>query len=158
MALDNVLPLPRARKMRRVATSTRSTRSTASGLQRWVAVASLFVTSVLLGLSLVHLSTGIEVITHCHRWEAVALALGVDAAMVCCEAALLVSGVPSLRAIKRWAHGTILCTILASACLNSLAFSQTAEGAWIFAAIAAGCAVPGLVYALTRISAGLMAR
>jgi hypothetical protein len=118
----------------------------------------LAVTSVLLGLSLVHLSTGIQVITHCHHWEAVALALGVDAAMVCCEAALLVSGVAALKAIKRWAHGTILCTILASACLNSLAFSQTAEGAWIFAAIAAGCAVPGLVYALTRISAGLMAR
>jgi hypothetical protein len=78
--------------------------------------------------------------------------------MVCCEAALLVSGVQALKAIKRWAHGTIVCTVLASAALNSLAFSQGAEGAWLFAAIAAGCAVPGLVFALTRIAAGLMAR
>lgn len=78
--------------------------------------------------------------------------------MVCCEAAILVSGVAALRAIKRWAHGTILCTVVASAALNSLAFAQGAEGAWLFAAVVAGCAVPGLVFALTRISAGLVAQ
>jgi hypothetical protein len=156
MADINVLPMPRVRKARKVSTSPRPSRQT-FGLQRWVASASLVVTSVLLGLSLVHLSTGIQVVTRCHFWEAACLALAVDAAMVCCEAAILVSGPKALCAIKRWASGTILCTVLASAGLNSLAFAQGAEGAWLFAAIAAGCAVPGLVYALTRVSAGLMA-
>jgi hypothetical protein len=126
-------------------------------MQRYVAFASLAITSVLLALSLVHLSTGIELITHCHSWEAMALALGVDAAMVCCEAALLVSGAGTLKIIKSWASWTILCTVVASAGLNSLAFAQTAEGVWLFASIAAGCAVPALIYALTRIAAGLMA-
>jgi hypothetical protein len=128
------------------------------GLLQWyVACASLAVTSVLLALSLAHLSTGIELITHCHSWEAIALALGVDAAMVCCEAAILVSGPTALKAIKRWASGTILCTVVSSAGLNSLAFAQTADGVMMFAAIAAGCAVPALIYALTRIAAGLIA-
>jgi hypothetical protein len=124
--------------------------------QQWVAYASLTVTAVLLALSLVHLSTGIELITHCHRWEAVCLALGVDAAMVCCEAALLVSGGTVLKAIKRWASGTIVCTVVASAGLNSLAFAQTAEGVMLYAAIAAGCAVPALIFSLTKIAAGLV--
>lgn len=124
--------------------------------QRCVAVASLSVTVVLLALSLVHLSTGIELITHCHRWEAVALALGVDAAMVCCEAALLVSGPAVLKVIKSWASWTIVCTVVASAGLNSLAFAQTAEGVMMYAAIAAGCAVPALIFSLTKIAAGLV--
>jgi hypothetical protein len=124
--------------------------------QRCVAYASLSVTVVLLALSLVHLSTGIEMITHCHRWEAVALALGVDAAMVCCEAALLVSGVAVLKVIKSWASSTILATVVASAGLNSLAFAQTAEGFMMYAAIAAGCAVPALIFSLTKIAAGLI--
>lgn len=126
--------------------------------QLCVAIASLSVTTVLLGLSLVHLATGIEMITKCARWEAVALALGVDAAMVCSEAALLVSGTTALRAIKRWASGTIICTVVASAGLNSLAFaSQAAEGSMFFyAAIAAGCAVPALIFSLTKIAAGLV--
>jgi hypothetical protein len=124
--------------------------------QRWVAAASLTVTAVLLALSLVHLSTGIQVVTRCQFWEAACLALAVDSAMVCCEAALLVSGVAALKAIKRWAHGTIVCTVVASAGLNSLAFAQTAEGVWVFAAIAAGCAVPALIFSLTRIAAGLV--
>jgi hypothetical protein len=124
--------------------------------QRCVAYTSLTVTVVLLALSLVHLSTGIEMITHCARWEAVALALGVDAAMVCCEAALLVSGVPVLRVIKPWASTTIICTVVASAGLNSLAFAQTAEGFMMYAGIAAGCAVPALIFSLTKVAAGLI--
>jgi hypothetical protein len=125
--------------------------------QLCVAVASLTVTTVLLALSLVHLSTGIEMITHCHRWEAIALALGVDAAMVCCEAALLVSGATALKLIKAWASWTILITVVASAGLNSLAFaSQAGEGAMFYAAIAAGCAVPALIFSLTKIAAGLV--
>jgi hypothetical protein len=124
--------------------------------QLYVAAASLTVTVVLLALSLVHLSTGIELITHCHRWEAMALALGVDAAMVCCEAALLVSGGKVLAVIKRWASATIVCTVVASAGLNSLAFAQTAEGWWLYAAIAAGCAVPALIFSLTKVAAGLV--
>jgi hypothetical protein len=162
---NNILPLRNANaerqakwRQKRNALAKSAEQRQAFLPQRWVAGASLSVTAVLLALSLVHLSTGIELITKCHRWEAIALALGVDAAMVCCEAALLVSGVSVLKAIKRWASGTIICTVVASAGLNSLAFAQTAEGVMLYAAIAAGCAVPALIYSLTRIAAGLMAR
>jgi hypothetical protein len=153
MASTNILPLPQTRKVRKVATAPSPK---ARGPQWWVAVSSLAVTAVLLGLSLVHLSTGIQVAIRCAFWEAACLALAVDAAMVCCEASLLVSGVATLRAIRRWASGTILCTVLASAALNSLAFAQDAEGVMIFAAVAAGCAVPALIFSLTRIAAKLV--
>jgi hypothetical protein len=159
----NVTPLRNANaerqakwRARRNALAKSAEQRPAFSPQRWVAGASLSVTAVLLALSLVHLSTGIELITHCHRWEAIALALGVDAAMVCCEAALLVSGVGVLKVIRPWASTTILCTVTASAGLNSLAFAQTAEGLWMYAGIAAGCAVPALIYSLTRVASGLV--
>jgi hypothetical protein len=160
---NNILPLRNANAERQARFRAKRNALAKVGEQRLafspqlcVAVASLTVTTVLLGLSLVHLSTGIELITKCHRWEAVALALGVDAAMVCCEAALLVSGTAVLKVIKSWASWTILCTVVASAGLNSLAFAQTAEGAMFYAAIAAGCAVPALIFSLTKIAAGLV--
>ena len=157
MAIDNILPLPRNRKVRR-AVNPRPARQTKSALQQWVAVGCAVVVTGLLILSLHHLASGIVAITGAPFWEGLLLAIGVDAGLVAAEASMLCAGPAALRAIRRWAVATISGTVAMSMLLNALAFSANATGPMFYAAIFFGAAVPLLIFALCRISVGLVHR
>jgi hypothetical protein len=124
-------------------------------LQMWVAVGCAAVAATLLVLSLAHLSHGIVAITRCASWEGLALAIGVDAGLIAAEAAQLVAGAAAARAIRRWCNAVIIGTLLWSGLLNAVAFAASAEGAWLYASIGFGAAIPAMIFALTRISVGL---
>ncbi len=127
------------------------------GLVQGVAVGCAGVASTLLILSLAHLSHGIVRITHCAEWEAFALALGVDAGLIAAEAAQLVAGATAARAIKRWCMAVIALTLTWSGLLNAVAFAASSEGGvWLYVSCAFGLLTPMLVFALTKISVGLM--
>ena len=126
------------------------------GLQRWVAVGCAAVVTGLLILSLSHLAHGIVAITGAPFWEALLLAIGIDAGLVAAEASMLCAGTAALRAIKRWAVATISGTVLMSMLLNALAFAHGAAGPMLYAAIVFGASIPVLIYALCRISVGLV--
>jgi hypothetical protein len=78
-AMQNVVKLATANKStRQVRRTTRATRALRRQAATAIAVGAVAV--VLTALSLNHLATGIEIITHASGWEAMALAVGVDLA------------------------------------------------------------------------------
>jgi hypothetical protein len=108
-------------------------------------------------LSLSHLARSVVAITGAPFWEALLLAIDIDAGLVAAEAAMLCAGSAALRAIKRWGVATISGTVLMSMLLNALAFSQSAiAGPMFHAAIVFGASIPLLIFALCRISVGLV--
>ena len=87
-----------------------------------------------------------------------ALAIGIDLAMALAEAAQLVAIASTSKGVRRWCTAVIIGTLSMSAALNSVAFASEAEGAWMYAGIGFGLITPALVFALTRISVGLVHR
>jgi hypothetical protein len=124
----------------------------------WVAVGGVAVIAALLSLSLLHLADGIRLVTRCSWFEAVLLAVGVDAGLVITEAALLVASATQLKAIKVYAMGMIGGTLIVSAALNSLAFAHEATGWMLYASIGFGIFIPTAVFVLTKIVAGLASK
>jgi hypothetical protein len=60
------------------------------------------------------------------------------------------------REVSRFARPAIWGTLSGSAAMNSFAFAALADGpVMLAAAVTLGVAVPALVYALTRVGAGL---
>jgi hypothetical protein len=120
--------------------------------QRAIAIGAVAV--VLTALSLNHLATGIEIITHASGWEAMALAVGVDLGFVALEFSQLAIGDKLRRQVGKYARPAIIGTLVASAALNSFAFAAQASNEWMMAAaIGLGIAVPGMVFCLTKVSA-----
>lgn len=110
----------------------------------------------LTGLSLTHLSHGIEIVTHAPAWECWAMALGIDTGFVALEVANMAAATDKTRKlIGRWTVPAILGTLAASAGLNALAFAWQADGWMQLPAAALGIAIPALVYALTRVGASM---
>jgi hypothetical protein len=131
-------------------------REPTSGLQRWVAIGGAVVIAVLLFLSLTHLADGVGLVTRCAEWQAVSVAIGIDANLVFAEAALLVACAEAYAAIRVYAWVTIIGTLCVSAALNSLAFCTGTDGWQFFAAIGFGCFIPAAVFVCTKIAAGLV--
>jgi hypothetical protein len=112
---------------------------------------------ILMILSVCHLATGIQAVTHSALWEATALAIGIDAGFVAVELALLVVGERVRRQIMPFAKPTVYITLCGSALLNSYSFAGQADSYPMAAAgVAFGLAVPGLVYLFTQISGRLL--
>jgi hypothetical protein len=108
-------------------------------------------------LSVHHLATGYQAVTHCAEWEALVSACGIDLGFLLLEMAQLVTVRDiTLKVVARWANPAIAVTLAGSAALNSFAFMQGATGPLaIAAAVLMGCFLPGFIYVLTRVSAHL---
>jgi hypothetical protein len=126
------------------------------GLQRWVASSGAVVIAVLLFLSLTHLAEGVALVTRCAWWQAVSVAIGIDAGLVFAEAALLVACAKAYAAIRSYAWIMVVGTLCVSAALNSLAFAHGTEGWMLYASIGFGCFIPAAVFVCTKIAAGLV--
>ncbi len=116
----------------------------------------LVVALALLWLSLSHLAAGVAIVTGSSERDSWLFAAGVDLGFVALEVALLVAGDDIRAAVERYAFPAVVATLGVSAAMNSLAFAMKAEGWLLYPAIGLGCAVPGLVYALTRVGAILV--
>lgn len=125
--------------------------------QGGTAIAVGAVAVILTALSLSHLAHGIGLVTHADAWEAWAMAVGIDLGFVALELSQLATVSDKVRQqVSRFARPAIWGTLAGSAAMNSFAFAAQAEGpVMMSAAIALGVAVPALVYALTRVGAGL---
>lgn len=126
----------------------RATRRKLSIRQR-VAVGAGGVATGLLGLSVVHLTESISLLTGSPPALSAFLALGIDAGMLAAEGAGLVS---TDSTTKTWAGGYVMVACVASMALNAFAFVQHASGGvWgQVAAVGLGILIPGLVLALGK--------
>jgi hypothetical protein len=111
----------------------------------------------LTALLLSHLAHGIELVTHANAWESWAMAVGIDLGFVALELSQLATVSDKVRRqVSLFAEPAIAGTLAGSAAMNAFAFAAQADGqVTTAAAIALGVAIPSLVYALTRVGAGL---
>ena len=152
---SNVVTLPGGRGAAKTKTARGAYRRTRASRRRGAAAAAVGgVATLLTGLSLTHLSRGIELVTHAPAWEAWAMAAGVDLGFVALELASLVAGGErAVRALGRYIWWTVAGTLLGSAFMNALAFGGAAEGWMVAPAVAFGLAIPAMIYSLTRVGA-----
>jgi hypothetical protein len=109
-----------------------------------------------LGLSVVHCTESIELLTGSHWALAGLLAVGIDAGMVASELAEVAShGTRSQGKVRPWAVGYTVAAVLLSVLLNAYAFGLHAHSGMVWAAWLLGAVIPGLVYALGRVSGHL---
>jgi hypothetical protein len=109
-----------------------------------------------LGLSVVHCTESIELLTGSHWALAGLLAVGIDAGMVASELAEVAShGTRSQGKVRPGALGYTVAAVLLSVLLNAYAFGLHAQGGMVWAAWLLGAVIPGLVYALGRVSGHL---
>lgn len=121
-------------------------------LRRKAALAAGAVATAIMALSVTHLTESIALLTGSHWALAGLLALGIDAGMLCAEAALLLS---ADREARRWATGYVWVTAGASALLNAYAFALHAPAGMAWAAVTLGVLIPGLVLALGKVGGKL---
>lgn len=152
MSTATVVRLPR----RAAAPSERAVRKS-SRLSRHQALAATGVGAVALvltGLSLTHLSAGIQIVTNSSTWEAWSMAIGVDLGFVALELSQLCPlSDKTTRKIRSWARGAICGTLVGSALMNAFAFAAATSGWFMYPAAALGVAIPALIYAMTRVGA-----
>jgi hypothetical protein len=165
MATNNILPLNAPVKPAKAAKQTkqapaRKAQATIAGQFRRQHIAAAAVATLagtLTFLSVHHLASGYQAVTHCADWEAIISACGIDLGFLLLELAQLVTvRDATLKIVARWANPAIGVTLAGSAALNAFAFMQGADGPLaIAAAILMGCFLPGFIYVLTRVSAHL---
>jgi len=129
--------------------------ATEQHLGRHLVVALGAVVTIMLGVSLEHLASGIREITHSTAWSAWALAIAIDVGMVASEVALIVLATfPNIR-VAGYAHRYVVSTIAISIALNVWAFWPPASDAAVIGmalAIILGAGIPLGVYHLTRVA------
>lgn len=155
--MTNVTALPR-KALSAPKSSKAPSRAHARRIRRQGAAAIAIggVAATLTALSLSHLAHGISIVTGAPAWEAWAMAVGIDIAMIGTEMTMLTTATDKVRgAIRRWANGVVVGTLSGSAVMNAFAFAGAAVGWMIGPAIVMGLAIPALIYALTRICATL---
>ncbi len=158
MSLATVTPLPTSRPRTGKAQSKAPSRKVlrAQSRQRLAAVGLGAVAATLTGLSLSHLAHGISLVTHAPAWEGWAVAVGVDLGFVALELSQLAATEKARASVATLSKSVIMGTVAGSMVMNAAAFASQAEGYVMQgAAVAAGVAIPLLVYALTRIGATL---
>lgn len=84
------------------------------------------------------------------------MAVGIDLGFIALEVAQVIK-LPdaTARQVARYARPAIVGTMLASAALNAFGFASGASGLMVYPAIALGCAIPALIYALTRVAVAM---
>jgi hypothetical protein len=112
---------------------------------------------VLLGLSLSHLSTGVQIVTHCSWLEALAMAVGLDLLIVGLEVAMVTTaGTRAYRPVARFANPALVAAFMWSAGLNAFAFSAGSTVLWMTVTAASlGASIPALIFAGVRSWAAL---
>ncbi len=110
---------------------------------------------IMLGVSLEHLATGIQEITHSAGWSAWALAIAIDVGMVASEVTLIVLATLPNIMVSTYAQRYVIATVVISIALNIWAFWPVeAEGDVIGMGLAAilGAGIPLGVFHLTRVA------
>jgi hypothetical protein len=112
---------------------------------------------VLTSLSLSHLASGIAIVTHSPAWQGWALAVGIDCGFILMELACITTVADKVRkVVERYARPAIAGTLAGSAVMNAFAFASDASTLQMqIAGSVMGCAIPALIYCLTRIGAAL---
>ena len=152
--VTNLKPTAKAAPRKTAPRVVRSKKDLARQTMTMGAVASVALT--LTGLSLSHLTTGIMQVTGGSATESAAMAVGIDLSFVALEVAQVIKLPESTaRVVARYAHPAIVGTMLASAGLNAFGFAANAAGLMVYPAVALGCAIPALIYALTRVAVAL---
>ena len=148
-------PTKLARKPIQASQETKPSKAAKREARRQAIVTSAVagVALTLTGLSLTHLTSGIAKVTGGSSLESAAMAIGIDLGFVALEIAQVIR-LPDATAktVRRFAHPATLGTLAASAALNAFGFADHAAGYMIYPAIALGCAIPALIYALTRVA------
>jgi hypothetical protein len=132
--------------------------SKAAVLRRHAPAAGLgAVILVLIGLSLSHLAHGVQIVTGCAWWEALAMAIGLDLLIVGLEVAMVsTAGTKAYRPVARFANPALVAAFVWSAGLNAFAFSATSMVLWMTVVAASlGASIPALIYCGTRAWAAL---
>jgi hypothetical protein len=125
--------------------------------QTHAAVGIGVIAGTLIALSLSHLAHGIEIVTAAPSWESWAMAVGIDLGFVALEMAGVLAATASLRKeIHKYSRPAIVGTLIGSAAMNAFAFAAPCTSYYLMAAaIVLGVAIPGMVYALTKIGAAM---
>src|SRR5262249_34930435 len=106
-----------------------------------------------LGLSVVHCTEAISLLTGSHWALSGLLAIGIDAGMLFSELAELVShGSKAEAKVRPWALTYVAVAVLLSVLLNSFAFGRHAPESMVWAAWVLGGCIPALVFALARVA------
>jgi uncharacterized membrane protein len=108
-----------------------------------------------LALSVVHCTEAIKALTNSGVILSVLLAIGIDAGMVMCELATIISAHDSKPGCRRWATCYIVLSVLLSCLLNGWASGHGVDGEMQVAAYVVGGLVPVLVFVLGQV-AGLL--
>ncbi len=83
-----------------------------------------------------------------------ALAVGVDLGFVALELSQLAIGDKLRRQVGKYAKPAIIGTLVGSAAMNAFAFAAQANGyCMLAAAVTLGVAIPGLIFAMTKVGA-----
>jgi len=125
--------------------------------QAGAAIGIGFVAATVTALSLHHLADGITIVTHASGWESWAMAIGIDLGFVPAELSSILATTDKVRkAIRKYSSPAIAGTLVGSAVMNGFAFAAPADGyVMMSAGVVLGCAIPALIYCLTRIGASL---
>lgn len=121
-------------------------------LKQRAALATGAVAVALMALSVTHLTESIGLLTGSHWALAGLLAVGIDAGMLCAEAALLLT---RDREVRLWATGYVWVAAAASCLLNAYAFALHAPEGMGWAAVGLGVLIPGLVLVLGKVGGKL---
>lgn len=139
-------------------TSKKSNRSLQKKIKRQAmsAVAIGAVSVALIGLSLDHLAHGIDIVTGTSGWQSWAMSIGIDVGFISMEIAQISAVTDKLaKHISRFTKPAIVGTMVGSAAMNAFAFAASAVGYMVAPAVVLGIAIPGMIYALTRVGAAL---
>jgi hypothetical protein len=129
-----------------------------SGRIPWAVYPLAGTTIALMGVSLSHLSDGVEQLTTIPLWQSVCMAIGIDAMLVSVALAMLTSPPEVKRDIGKVAHTMEAGTLVMSAGLNALAFTGGMFDLAHWPQIAFGCFVPAAISGATYILARLTRR
>jgi hypothetical protein len=163
MATPNVIPLQTPRKSRKPAKAKRSEPSVRMTrklrLQHGTAVLLGLVAAAMTTVSLSHIATGVESITHgaVPAWQAWGVSVGLDVNYVAMEMAGVVAAMQHVRdRLHRLTRFGVPAILGFSMSLNALAFAAGATNAWELAAgITMGVILPALVFLTFRVAAVL---
>ena len=110
----------------------------------------------LTALSLDHLAQGIDIVTGATGWQSWAMAVGIDLGFISLELAQIAAATDKVaKNISRYTRPAIIGTMVGSAGMNAFAFAASATGYMVAPAVVLGVAIPGLIYAMTRVGAAL---
>jgi hypothetical protein len=152
MAQTNVIRIPSKSTIKQTRKSTRATR--ALRRQAATAVGIGLVAVTLTALSLSHLAHGVELVTGSSAIESWAMAVGIDLGFVALELSQLAIGDKLRRQVGKYAKPAIIGTLIGSAAMNAFAFAAQANGyCMLAAAVTLGVAIPGLIFAMTKVGA-----